>query len=172
LAPLAFHYQAWSLNLNDSNWSDVRHLFENVGMGTRCWLKGINPPMTYLDGSEVLGHQYARCEDVLYIVLCYVACNLLLHVFITMTMRHGATSTQLNTTFVAPVVLSYVGLVLYNMYSAGAEMDQNKIGFSGWGSWETVLGAFLVVVGVSLYRHSGEPGVQYETSVVQAMVTP
>jgi hypothetical protein len=47
LAPLAFHYQAWSLNGNDKNWSDFRHLFENVGMGVDCWLKGIHPPMSY-----------------------------------------------------------------------------------------------------------------------------
>ena len=86
-----------------------------------------------------------------------------------MTMRHGATSNQLNMTFVAPVLLSYVGLVVYNMYSDGAEIDQNKIGFSGWGSWETILGAFLVFISVLFYRHSGEPGVQYETTVVQTM---
>jgi hypothetical protein len=62
LAPIGFHYQSWSIQSNDSNWSDFRHLFENIGMGIDCWLKGNNPSADYRDGAVVIGAEYAQCE--------------------------------------------------------------------------------------------------------------
>ena len=61
-APIGFHYQQWSIDNNDHNWGDFQHMFENIGMGTDCWLKGINPNADYVNGDAIIGAEYAHCE--------------------------------------------------------------------------------------------------------------
>ena len=68
LAPIGFHYSSWSINSNDTNWSDFRHLFENIGLGVSCWLQGNNPPANYRDGTSIIGSEYASCEVSLFIL--------------------------------------------------------------------------------------------------------
>ena len=79
-------------------------------------------------------------------------------------MRQGASTHQFSLTLIASVVLSYFGLILYNVLG-GASLDANKIGFEGWGNWETGIGFCLLVVGLYVYRSVQEPGCEYETDV-------
>ena len=91
------------------------------------------------------------------------------NVFVTVTMRRGLTSKQLRLGLIAPVVMAYIGLVVYNVLG-GAGIDQNKVGFNGWGTWETAVGSCVIFVGLYLYRSSEEPGTEYETTDMQPVV--
>jgi hypothetical protein len=102
----------------------------------------------------------------LYLVLFYVACNLIFNVFVIILMRRGASLFQLNTSVILPIVFSYILLYLYNFIIVSNSIDSTKLGFNGTIYWENITGFIIVVLGLIMYRGAAkEPGTEYETEV-------
>ena len=89
-----------------------------------------------------------------------------------MTMRRGASQTQLNVSFIAPVVIAYLVLYGYNNYITEAyHIDSNKVGFNSDIKWEYIVGFVVVVGSLMVYRGAAEePGVEYETAPSPARI--